>query len=110
MASRKPNRAASSRFCPRNRPALIVAPDRDTPGTSARHWARPTITLSRQVSCSTSRVCRPKYSAAAITAEKTTSAVAISHRLLAPVRISSLKSSPNTPIGMVPMMTHQPSQ
>ena len=40
-------------------PALIVAPDRDTPGTSARHCARPTITLSRHVSCSTCRVCRP---------------------------------------------------
>ena len=48
---------------PRNRPALMVAPDRDTPGTSARHWARPTTTASRQVSCSTSRFCRPTYSA-----------------------------------------------
>ena len=38
---------------------LIVAPDRDTPGTSARHWARPTMTLSFHVSCSTRRVWRP---------------------------------------------------
>ena len=45
-----------------------------------------------------------------MTAEKTINAVAISHRLLAPVRISSLNSRPSTPIGMVPMMTYQPSR
>ena len=110
MASRKPKRAASSRFMPRNRPALIVAPERDTPGTSARHCARPTMTLSFQVSCSTSRVCLPMYSARAITAENTIIAVAMTHRLRAPERIWSLNSSPSTQIGMVPMITHQPSQ
>ena len=56
------------------------------------------------------RVCLPKYSAAAMTTENTISAIAISQRLRAPVRISSLNSRPNTPIGMVPMMTYQPSQ
>ena len=80
IASRKPKRAASSRSRPRNRPALIVAPDRDTPGTSARHWARPTVTASGQRSCSACRVWRPTYSAAAITAENTTSAIATTHR------------------------------
>ena len=59
MASRKPNRAAASRFWPRNRPALMVAPDRDTPGISARHWAAPMMTLSLHVSCSMGRVCLP---------------------------------------------------
>ena len=33
--SRNEKRAAVSRVNPRNRPALIVAPDRDTPGISA---------------------------------------------------------------------------
>ena len=94
MASRKPNRAASSRSSPRNSPALIVAPDRDTPGTSARHCARPTTTLSRQVSCSTWRVCRPKYSAAAMTAENTINAVAITHRLRTPVADLVLEEQP----------------
>ena len=45
-----------------------------------------------------------------MTAENTTSAIAITHRLLHAVRISSLNSSPSTPIGMVPMITYQPSQ
>ena len=45
-----------------------------------------------------------------MTAENTINAVAINHRLRAPVRISSLNNRPNTPIGIVPMMTHQPSQ
>ena len=94
MASRKPNRAASSRSRPRNRPALMVAPERDTPGTRARHCARPTIRPSRQVSCSAWRVCLPKYSAAAITSENTISAVATIHRLRTPVRITSLNSRP----------------
>ncbi|CFE78507.1 Uncharacterised protein [Mycobacterium tuberculosis] len=49
MASRNPNRAASSRSSPRNSPALMVDPDLDTPGTSARVWAIPTTTASRQV-------------------------------------------------------------
>ena len=66
------------------------------------------MTLSLTVSCSAARVWRPKYSAAAMTAEKTINATAINHRLRAPVRISSLKSRPNTPIGIVPMMTYQP--
>ena len=88
----------------------MVAPDRETPGTSASVWAMPTTTASRQVSCSTSRLCRPMRSAKAITAENTTSAVAITQRLRTPERISSLKNRPSTQIGMVPMMTYQPSQ
>ena len=36
------------------------------------------------------------------------STVATSHRLRAPVRIWSLNSSPNTPMGIVPTMTYQP--
>jgi hypothetical protein len=50
MASRKPNLAAKGRSNPSARPALMVAPDRDTPGISARHCASPTRSPSRQVS------------------------------------------------------------
>ena len=110
MASRKPNRAASSRSRPRNRPGA----DGGAGPRHARHQGQALRQADddavRQVSCSTWRVCLPKYSAAAITAENTISAVATIHRLRTPVRISSLNSSPSTPIGMVPMMTHQPSQ
>ena len=51
------------------------------------------MTLSFQVSCSTSRVCLPTYSARAMTAENTIIAVAMTHRLRAPERIWSLSSS-----------------
>src|ERR1700722_4039216 len=53
MASRKPNRAANSRSRPRKRPALMVAPDRETPGTNASVWAMLTSTASRRGRCST---------------------------------------------------------
>ena len=43
------SRVTATRSNPRSRPAVIVAPDRDTPGNSARHWARPMISVSRQV-------------------------------------------------------------
>ena len=45
-----------------------------------------------------------------MTAEKTISAIATIHRLRTPERIWSLKSSPSTQMGRVPMITHQPSQ
>ena len=108
IASRNPNRADSGRSRPRTRPALMVAPDRDTPGISARHCATPTKRPSFQVSCSTWRFCLPKYSAAAMTAENTSIAVATNHRLRAPERMKSLNSRPSTPIGMEPMMTYHP--
>ena len=60
------------------------------------------------VSRSIGRFFGPKCSAAAMTNEKTISIVAISHRLRAPVRIWSLKSSPMIPIGIVAMITYQP--
>ena len=85
-------------------------PGPETPGTSAKVWAMPTTTASRQVSCSAPRLCFPTRSASAITAENTTSAVAITHRLRTPERISSLNSRPSTQIGIVPMMTYQPSR
>lgn len=44
----------------------------------------------------------------AITAENTSMAVAITHRLRTSERIASLNARPSTTIGMVPMMTYQP--
>ena len=107
-ASRKPNRAASGRSSPSSRPALMVAPDRDTPGTSARHCAEPTIRASRQVSWPAWRFCRPRYSAAAITNENTSIDVAITPRLRTSVRIRSVNSTPAATIGTVPISTYQP--
>src|ERR1700754_1648371 len=41
----------------RNRPADIVAPDRDTPGISAKHCATPITRESFQVTSSVCRTC-----------------------------------------------------
>jgi len=49
------SRVTATRSRPRSSPADIVAPDRDTPGTSARHWARPMTRVSRQVTSSSCR-------------------------------------------------------
>ena len=109
MASRKPNLADSGRSSPRNRPALMVDPDRDTPGTSARHCAMPTSRPSRQVSCSTWRVCLPKYSAAAMTAENTSIAVATTQRLRTLGADLVLEQQARARrSGCEPMMTYQP--
>ena len=49
MPSRNASRVAVTRSRPRIRPTEIVAPDRDTPGINARHWAPPMIRESSQV-------------------------------------------------------------
>ena len=38
------NRAASLRVMPSARAAVMVTPERDAPGISARHWASPIMT------------------------------------------------------------------
>jgi len=49
------SRVTATRSSPRSRPADIVAPDRETPGTSARHWVSPMISVSFQVTSSSCR-------------------------------------------------------
>ena len=41
-AMMKENSAAAWRLMPINMPPLMVAPEREKPGQSARHWNRPT--------------------------------------------------------------------
>ena len=43
------NRTENSREKPRNRPVHIVVPERDRPGSTAKHWPMPTINASSQV-------------------------------------------------------------
>jgi hypothetical protein len=54
----------------RKRPAVIVAPERDTPGTSASACAQPMRKPSRAVRVSTSRSRRLTRSASSITRPK----------------------------------------
>jgi len=56
-------RAAASRVRRRNKPAVIVAPERDTPGTKASACEQPIITASFQLVESSSRRLRPMWSA-----------------------------------------------
>ena len=41
MANKKEKREAASLVRPSNKPAVIVAPERDVPGTNASAWQRP---------------------------------------------------------------------
>ena len=90
--SRNENRAAASRVKPRNSPALMVEPERDTPGISASDCAKPIVTPSFAAMCSTSLVRLPVLSAHHRTRPQTIRVVAISRRSRAPVSIWSLNS------------------
>jgi len=63
MDSKKENLAASPRFsfCPR--PAIMVRPERETPGISASDWAKPTSNDFFQVSSFKPSVCSAYLSA-----------------------------------------------
>lgn len=63
--SRNEKRAASSRLKLRNKAAVKVEPERETPGINAPTWARPTIRASRRRIWSMSRRCRQLNSAPA---------------------------------------------
>ena len=56
-------RAASSRLRPRNSPHVIVAPDLETPGTSAAAWASPTPKAPKGPSLEAASVFLPTDSA-----------------------------------------------
>ena len=63
MPSRKEKRAAEARSQPSNKEAVRVLPERDTPGTRARAWARPTSKPSRGITSSRCWRRRPTSSA-----------------------------------------------
>ena len=83
-------------------PAVSVAPERDTPGTSAQACAKPMMTPSRAVNVSISRECEPAFSAASSSRPSAISVQPISVRLRAPFSIWSENTSPKIPIGIVP--------
>ena len=64
----------------------------------------PTMMPSRAVNESSPRVCVATFSASSSSRPSTISVQPISVRSRAPVSIWSLKISPKTPIGIVPMM------
>ena len=49
MARKKDSSVATTRLMPRAMPAEIVAPLRETPGMSEKHWTRPMMSPSLMV-------------------------------------------------------------
>ena len=86
----------------------MVAPERDTPGTSARAWKPPMISPSRRVISDSSRSRRETASARSITKEKRMSAEPTSSSVRNWSSIWFLNASPRTAIGIVPRMMYQP--
>ena len=110
MARKNDSRVAATRVAPWNRPAEIVAPERDTPGTSATHWNRPMTSTCRRVS-SSSVYCRVRAAADAsaryMTRLQTIRAPATTHRLRSGPDTKPLAARPTTTIGTDPTMTAQ---
>src|SRR3954454_24382724 len=110
IESRNEERAADVRSRPRKRPPVIVAPERETPGTSAQACAKPIRIPSRIVSDSMPRLRFETCSAHRSTRPRAISAVPISWRLRAPASIWSRTASPKMRMGIVPKRTSRPSR
>src|SRR5512133_3558437 len=78
MDIRKLKTAADWRSKDRKRAAVIVAPERDTPGTSATAWAKPIIRACRHVMSDSARVVADARSAHQSSAPNTMRVVAVS--------------------------------
>ena len=105
IPSRNDSRVADTRSRPRSRPAEIVAPERLTPGTSARHWARPMTSPSVTVSERSARSCAARRSASTKTALNTIRPSAMTTRRVSIFLMTSLSANPTTPIGSEPTST-----
>ena len=74
-------RVAATRSSPAKSPAEIVAPERETPGTSETHWTTPMKMASRMVMSRSWRRCVATLSASTMTTLHTISADATHQRL-----------------------------
>ena len=105
--SRNENRAAASLVSPTARPAVIVIPDRDTPGWRARAWATPTVSAERMVSPRIRFVCGALRSTRYRTTANTASITAISHGCPSLSSIVLSNAAPTTRPGIVPITRYQ---
>ena len=103
MASRNENRAALSRSMPSRRAAVIVIPDRETPGCSANAWAKPRNRPVRGPMRSKPRSLRHFLSTYHSATPKIASIVAMSHGWPRSFVMASSKSRPAMAPGIVPM-------
>ena len=103
------NRVAVGRSNRRNRPAEIVAPDREIPGNSgASAWKHPMMTASTRDTCFMPRSRSVRRSAIHMTPDQMTSAPATTHSDDNVVSIAPLNTSPTIATGMEPMMIPHP--
>ena len=100
IRSRNENRAAASRSSPENRPAVIVTPERDTPGISARICDSP-ISVARPSPVSEMPARCGVRSAIQSRIPKVASRIAICHGSPSLVSIQSSPAAPTTAAGIV---------
>ena len=106
MPRKNDSRVAVTRSRPRSRPALIVAPDRDTPGINEKHWATPMIRMSVQDRSVSWRSCFARASATTITTLQMIRAPATNHRLRRAPSMRSFAVRPTTATGIEPTITY----
>ena len=106
IARKKASRVAATRSRSRNMPALMVVPERDTPGIRATHCTKPMITASFRLNEDSGRSRLPTRSAIHITALQPTSATTTTHRLRKGPEIRPWARKPTIPIGIEPRMTY----
>src|SRR3712207_1537145 len=94
MPRKNDSRVAVTRSMPSARPALMVAPERDTPGISAKHCRPPMIAASLRVRSPSPRFWVALNSPYTITTHQMISALATTHRLRSGPSISGLAASP----------------
>ena len=108
MPRKKLIRVAATRSSPSNRPPVMVAPERETPGTSASDCSVPRMMPSRTVIVSSPRLCLPIRSPSSITPDQMINPATTAHRLRSTPVISGSASSAMAAVGMKPAMIAQP--
>ena len=107
---KKDRRVAVTRSNLRKRPAEIVAPEREMPGsTGDRAWNAPMMRASLTVTSFMPLVRFCWRSASHMTADQMMRAPAITHRERTDSSMNLLSSSPTTATGIEPRMMPQPS-
>ena len=113
IARKNDIRVTVTRSRPRNRPAAIVAPERETPGISATHWISAHDQRVAHVEVAPRRASlrsRATRSAAYMTKLQTISAAPTTQRLRSGPSITSRSASPAIAIGIEPTATASPKR
>ena len=102
------NRATAARSTPRARPAVMVAPDRETPGARATAWANAMPTTGPVPRSARPVRCGPKRSTSARATPNTASSTATRQGSVEPARSRSGRSPPTATAGSSEATSSQP--